>query len=101
MEIEQLIPLAEITALLPARPTGKRIHRTTIYRWTTVGVCGVRLSYTQVGATRCTTRSALTEFFDSLKTTPFVSLPSKSAAAVRAGQLLDAEENRLKRRTKR
>jgi hypothetical protein len=42
------------------------LHVATLYRWTTRGCRGVPLRYVQRGATRCTTREWLEEFFDEL-----------------------------------
>lgn len=43
-----------------------RCHVATPYRWTSRGCRGVKLRYSQIGATRCTTREWLDEFFGRL-----------------------------------
>ncbi len=63
---EELLPLARAAAELPCRRGGKKTHVGTLYRWTTVGCRGIRLGYVQVGATRCTTRRMIAEFFEKL-----------------------------------
>ena len=95
MKIEHLIPLSRVAELLRVRHAGKHVHRTTLYRWTTKGVSGVRLAYTQVGATRCTTLTALSEFFESLQKPSTTASPVSRSSAELAGQILDAEERRM------
>jgi hypothetical protein len=63
-QLTDLIPLRAVT--LPSGRGRKRIHIATVYRWTSEGCRGVRLRYMQVGATRCTTRAWLDEFFAAL-----------------------------------
>jgi hypothetical protein len=62
----ELITLKQAAAELPRRRAGKKTHVATVYRWTDPGCRGVKLRYVQVGATRCTTRAWLAEFFDEL-----------------------------------
>ena len=63
---EQLVSLTEAVQLLPRRPNGKRPHISLMYRWTTAGVRGVVLESIQAGGTRCTSREALSRFFQKL-----------------------------------
>src|SRR5689334_22581951 len=60
------ITLAQAAGELPRRRRGRKIHISTLYRWTVSGCRGVKLRYSQLGATRCTTREWLSEFFDQL-----------------------------------
>lgn len=64
--LARYIPLTRVAAEIPPRRRGRRMNVSTLYRWTTSGCRGVRLRYIQVGATRCTTRSWLDEFFAAL-----------------------------------
>lgn len=64
--LEDLLTLREATALVPRRRGGKRCSLQCLYRWTTAGCRGVVLQYRQAGATRCTTRRWVDEFFDAL-----------------------------------
>jgi hypothetical protein len=63
---EELFSLAEIAKSLPTRRAGKRPNIATLYRWTNEGCKGIRLEYSMIGATRCTSREALQRFFDAL-----------------------------------
>src|SRR5689334_16919503 len=53
--LSELITLAQAADELPRRRGGRKTHRATLYRWTDTGCRGVKLQFTQVGATRCTT----------------------------------------------
>ena len=59
---EELIPLREVPRVLPPRPTGKRVHISACYRWTSRGLQGVRLETLKVGGTRYTSIEALQRF---------------------------------------
>lgn len=63
---EELITFAEAAKLLPRRRQGRKLHVSTLHRWCTKGVRGVRLEYLSVGGTRCTSVPALQRFFDAL-----------------------------------
>lgn len=86
---DKLLTLGEAAAKLP-RKGGKRPHVTTLYRWTTRGVKGVRLEYVQCGATRCTTAEALDAFFAALATRPAPS-PLPTPAKLRAADRRERE----------
>ena len=51
---------------LPRRRQGKRPHVSTLYRWATAGVAGVKLETIRVGGTLCTSLEALQRFFERL-----------------------------------
>lgn len=59
---ESLLGLAEATKDLP-RIGGKRPAISTLWRWATQGLRGVRLEYVRVGHRVCTSREALDRFF--------------------------------------
>lgn len=63
----ELIPLADVPKLpwLPKR-NGKRLHKSTVFRWAQRGVGGIKLKTTRIGGARCTTEAALREFFAGL-----------------------------------
>jgi hypothetical protein len=63
---ETLITFREATRSLPRRRGGHPTNLSTLYRWRQMGCRGVRLEFTMVGATRCTSREALQRFFDRL-----------------------------------
>ena len=92
-----LIPLHRLPAKLPKRRNGKRIHISTVYRWTTRGIDGVVLSTTQVGNLRCTTPEMLQTFFQALAAKRQRQPPSQSTphdrdnlSATQARQALNA-----------
>lgn len=60
-------PLGEVPLLdwVPPRH-GRRIHKSTLFRWGQRGLRGVVLETVQVGGTRCTSQSALWRFFAAL-----------------------------------
>ena len=62
---ETLISLAEAAKYIP-RGKRKRLHASTVYRWTTNGVRGVVLESIQCGGTRYTSLEALDRFFKRL-----------------------------------
>jgi hypothetical protein len=90
-----LIPLYRIPAKLPKRRNGKRIHVSTVYRWTTRGLDGVVLDSVQVGSLRCCTPEMLDAFFAAVAAkrhlSPGVSIhPLDSPSIAKAKRALDA-----------
>lgn len=63
---EGLVPLAAAAKLLPKRRGGKPTHVATLFRWVQRGVKGVRLEAVQCGGVKCTSRPALSRFFQRL-----------------------------------
>lgn len=63
---ESLVSLSEACRLVPRRRAGKKCNVATIYRWTAVGIRGVRLESIQIGGSRCTSKEALSRFFAAL-----------------------------------
>ena len=63
---ETLIPLRDAPRHLPARPNGKRVHVSACYRWTSRGVCGVRLEAIKIGGSTYTSIEALQRFAERL-----------------------------------
>lgn len=57
------IPLAEVAKQLPGRP-----HVSTLHRWTTKGVRGVKLETTRVGSRVYVTQEAIERFLAELNT---------------------------------
>jgi hypothetical protein len=104
--LTERIPLRNVPTLLPRCRCGKRVHVATLFRWTSRGCRGVRLRFEQVGATRCTTREWLAEFFDALtrrsqpeeistETRPTPATACTPAARLRAIAKADAELARM------
>jgi hypothetical protein len=65
---EPPITLSEAAAHVPRRRRGRKTAVTTLYRWSSAGVRGVKLETIQVGGSRCTSLAALQRFFDRLTT---------------------------------
>lgn len=63
---EKVISLADAAKGLPTRRAGKHAHISCVYRWTVSGCKGIKLESIQIGGTRCTSREALSRFFDRL-----------------------------------
>lgn len=59
---ERLLDLREAASWLPRRGNGKRIHVSTLYRWSTSGSRGIRLETVRVGGRTCTSVEALGRF---------------------------------------
>ena len=51
---------------LPRRRRGKRPHVSTLYRWSTAGIKGIKLETLRVGATLCTSLEAVQRFAERL-----------------------------------
>ncbi len=94
---EKLISLAVASRLswLSRSPGGKPIHRTTLWRWATKGVRGVKLPTCRQGYGVCTTEGALRWFIR--RCTDELSKPrdrkgSSTASTSKAAAALDAAE---------
>jgi hypothetical protein len=92
---DELIPLRRVPDELPRLRRGKKVHVATLYGWTN-GRRGIKLRYLQIGATRCTTRRWLGEFFAAL-TAAGTGAPQDPAPAAcrRAAEQADRELDRL------
>ena len=64
LESEELVCLADAAAFFPRRRGGKRPSFTTIWRWVTAGVNGIKLEAIRCGSTLCTTRPAVVRFLE-------------------------------------
>ena len=63
---DELIPLGDVSRLLPPRRGGKRPSFACILKWTRQGCRGQRLETIRIGSTLCTTKTALEDFFRAL-----------------------------------
>jgi hypothetical protein len=63
---EHPLPFTQAAAHLPRRRRGRKAAVSTLYRWASAGVRGIRLETLQVGGTLCTSVQALQRFFDRL-----------------------------------
>jgi hypothetical protein len=64
---EETMPLAAAARKLPCLRNGRPIRVSTLWRWATRGVRGVRLDTAYVGSVRVTTEASLREFFERLR----------------------------------
>ncbi len=65
-DLDDLRPLAQAAMWVPRRRGGRRCAPSTIWRWGSRGLRGVRLRVTCVGGTAMTSRRWLAEFFEAL-----------------------------------
>ena len=63
---ESLISCREASALFPPGRRGKRPHRSTVFRWITNGVRGVRLESVSLPGGRATSKEAIARFLKAL-----------------------------------
>lgn len=63
---ETILTFCEARNRLPRRRRGKRPDVSTLYRWSQVGLKGVRLETLKIGGQTCTSIEALQRFFDRL-----------------------------------
>ena len=63
---EKVLSFKQAAELLPRRRRGKTPSPSTLYRWATTGLHGIRLETLCVGGSRCTSAEALQRFFERL-----------------------------------
>ncbi len=59
---EELVRLSDVPKHLPRNRNGKKIGTSTVYRWSTKGVRGIRLACWQLPSGRVTSLEAVTRF---------------------------------------
>lgn len=94
---EKIVSLKEAIRLLPKSPRNKRLHVSTLYRWTLGGLRSkdgmiVRLESVKIGGTTCTSQEALQRFFDRLSGDERVVIPPTLTRRQRLRQIELAEE---------
>ena len=60
---ERLLTLSQAAKKLPKRRAGKPTAPSTLYRWASIGLRGVKLEVLRVGGCTCMSREALQRFF--------------------------------------
>jgi hypothetical protein len=90
MNLAKLIALSELPRHLPVAPNGKRYGRSTVYRWTTVGIRNHKLKYVQVGGRRYVDPIDLAEFFERLQRPIAVQDSKRFTAAVGVTEAAEA-----------
>ena len=63
---EPLLTMAQAARLRPLGRNGRPTHPSTVYRWISHGLRGIRLEAIRLGGTTYTSREALQRFADSL-----------------------------------
>ena len=63
---ERIIPLSAVPRHLPKRTSGKKIHISAVYRWTSRGVRGIVLESIKIGGCTYTSLEALQRFSEHL-----------------------------------
>ena len=68
IQSEHVFPLGDLPRqkCIPRRRGGKRLHKSTGFRWVQRGLRGVRLEAIRIGGTLCTSVEAVQRFFDAL-----------------------------------
>ena len=67
----EYLTLAQAAQAVPA-VDGKRPHPATVYRWTTIGINGIRLPRVRIGRRILVNRGALQAFLEELSSPPAV-----------------------------
>lgn len=88
---ETIIPISEVSKLLPSSRPGKKLNAATVFRWAQSG----RLETVKVGGARYTSREALARFAQPTARPP-AATPAKTQA--RREQDIAAAEERLRAR---
>ena len=94
---ERVISLKEATRLLPKSSRSKKLHVSTVYRWSVGGLKSkdgmvVRLEVVKIGGTTCTSQEALQRFFDRLSGNSKVITPPLFSERQRLRRIEKAEE---------
>jgi Protein of unknown function (DUF1580) len=73
---DELLSFAEAARLLPGHP-----NPSTLWRWRTRGIDGIKLATVRVGGRRFVSRAALNEFISAVTRTGESSIPSDASVA--------------------
>jgi len=93
---ENLLPIREVPAELPARHNGKRVHPSTVYRWTKIGVRGIRLECVGIGGRTYTSIEAIQRFGECLGEGVRANAPLLHTGRSRKREIIRAEERLAK-----
>jgi hypothetical protein len=63
---EKTFPVKECPGRIAYQNKGRRVHVSTVWRWITRGLRGVKLETVKIGGTTCTSEEALRRFFAAL-----------------------------------
>jgi transposase len=93
---EQLVPLREVPQFLPRR-AGRKVHISTVYRWTQRGVRGIQLESVRVGGSTYTSREAMQRFAERLSQPGQVQLPGGPATTRTRQQQIERAAREVER----
>jgi len=79
---EELLTLAEAARALPRLRNERKVHVSTLYRWISRGVRGVRLEAVRLGRTLVTSREALQRFAERLNAAHEPPAPATSSSGL-------------------
>src|SRR4051794_13136085 len=85
---EETFPLIRARERLPRLRAGRPIAPSTLWRWATHGVRGVRLETVKIGSTTCTSAEALGRFIATLNNQP---APAQSTTEAKHDDQVDDE----------
>jgi hypothetical protein len=93
-QAEQMLPLAKLAREVPSRRrSGRGVQPSTVWRWTTKGIKGIRLESAVIGGIRFSSREALHRFFaattaaaDGITAPPVVRTKRQREAAIAAAE---------------
>jgi len=91
---EELLSLADAARALPRLRKDRKVHVSTLYRWISRGVRGVRLEALKIGRTVVTSREALQRFGERL----MAEKVGGSESTVAVSDDVDLAEQELRRR---
>jgi len=81
--------LAEAARRLPCLRNGRPVHPSTLWRWASRGLRGVRLATIRIGGTTCTSLEALQRFFEQIGPDVVNSTPTPQSTT-RRGEVVSA-----------
>jgi len=92
---EAPIPFGQATSHVPSRKPGRRVHPSTLWRWSRHGIIGrdgsrVHLEVIQAGGTPCTSIEALQRFFARLTGEAHATVATTSAPSGKAHKRTEA-----------
>lgn len=90
LDVSSLWPLKQLADHLPLSPRGKKVHRSTGFRWASRGVRGRKLKVALVGGVIYTCDAWLSEFLEA-KPEPAAPGGRPADASARQDQILAAE----------
>jgi hypothetical protein len=67
---DELMSLSQAARRLPRLRNGRPVSPSTVWRWASRGLRGVRLEIIRIGGVACTSAAALRDFFATLNTQP-------------------------------